>query len=338
MAMEENQLRGYPDPIRPGHTRIGWIGSGIMGAPMAARLLSAGYNLTIYVRTPSKAAPLLLLGATLATSPADAARSADVVFTVVSRTSDVRSVLLHPSSGALASLPTGGVLVDCTTCDPALAREVAGAARARGCWSVDAPVSGADVGAREGRLAIFAGGEEALVQWLAPLFDLLGRATWLGPAGSGQSAKLANQIVGAGSILGLSEAALFAERAGLGVAEFVEAVRGGAAGTAGSNILEIFGERVARRDFAPGGFAEYFVKDLGMALEDAAEKAGAGEQGTKSVAAALPGTALCRQLYLGMIANGDHKMGLHGLITVLERMNGKREGNQGAAINFDFIP
>lgn len=324
VIMEENQLRSYPHPIRPGHTRIGWIGSGIMGAPMAARLLSAGYHLTIYSRTPSKAAPLLLLGATLATSPADVALSADVVFTIVSRTSDVRSVLLHPSSGALASLPTDGVLVDCTTCDPALAREVAAAAHARGCWSVDAPVSGADVGAREGRLAIFAGGEEAVVRWLAPLFDLLGRATWLGPAGSGQSAKLANQIVGAGSILGLSEAALFTERAGLGVAEFVEAVRGGAAG---SNILEIFGERVAKRDFAPGGFAEYFVKDLGLALEDAAEKAGAGEQGTKSVASALPGTALCRQLYLGMIANSDHKMGLHGLITVLERMNGKREGS-----------
>ncbi|KAG6533062.1 probable 3-hydroxyisobutyrate dehydrogenase-like 2, mitochondrial [Zingiber officinale] len=322
--MEENQRRGYPDPIRPGHTRIGWIGPGIMGSPMAARLISAGYRLTVYARTPSKAAHLLRLGAALAPSPADAARSADVVFTIVSRTSDVRSVLLHPSSGALASLPTGGVLVDCTTCDPALAREVAAAARARGCWSVDAPVSGADVGAREGRLAIFAGGEEAVVRWLAPLFDLLGRATWLGPAGCGQSAKLANQVVGAGSLMGLSEAALFAERAGLGVAEFVEAVRGGAAGT---NIMEIFGERVAGRDFAPGGFAEYYVKDLEMALEEAGVKAGAGEQGRMSVAAALPGTALCRQLYSGMIANGDHKMGLHGLITVLERMNGKREGN-----------
>ncbi|WOL14516.1 hypothetical protein Cni_G23296 [Canna indica] len=309
---------GYPQPIRPGLTRVGWIGAGVMGAAMAARLSAAGYDVAVYARTPSKAEHLCRLGARLAPSPADAARSADVVFTIVSNPSDVREVVLHPASGALAAITPGGVLVDCTSSDPALAREIAASAGAKGCWAVDAPVSGGDVGARDGTLAILAGGDEGVVQWLLPLFETLGRATWMGPAGSGQSSKIANQIAIGGTLLGLSEATVFAERAGLDVSQFLHAVRGGAAG---SRAMEIFGERIVRRDFS-GGFAGYMVKDLGMGLRGG----GGGEDGGESEVGkgvVLPGAALCQQLYLAMVANGDRKMGGQGLVTVIERLSGK---------------
>ncbi|XP_020579899.1 probable 3-hydroxyisobutyrate dehydrogenase-like 2, mitochondrial [Phalaenopsis equestris] len=312
--MEETIIGGdgYPRPISPNRTRIGWIGTGVMGAAMAGRLLAAGYSLSVYARTPSQGAALAAAGAGLASSPADAAAGSNIVFTMVGHPSDVRSAVLHPITGALSALPTGGVLIDHTTSHPSLAREIAAAALARGCWSIDAPVSGGDVGARDGKLAIFAGGEDAIIQWLTPLWDILGKATAMGGPGSGQSSKIANQITVGGSLLGLSEALVFARAAGLDAGEFLAAVRGGAAGSA---AMEIWGDRVIEGDFRPGGFVEYMVKDLGMGLEDG------GEEGSSP--AVVPGAALCRQLYQAMVANGDGKMGTQGLITVIERINGK---------------
>lgn len=285
-----------------------------MGAAMAGRIQSAGYALTVYARTPSKAADLARLGAQVVSSPADAARSSDVVFTMVGHPSDVRSVVLDPSSGILSTLPPGGVLVDTTSSDPALAREIAAAAWSKKCWAVDAPVSGGDVGARDGKLAILAGGDEKVIEWLSPLFEIMGKATRMGEAGSGQSSKIANQIAVGGSLLGLSEALVFAEKAGLEKRVFLEAVRGGAAG---SGVMEIFGERMVDRDFRPGGFVEYLVKDLGMAL-------GGGEAEEQVERVVLPGAALCQQLLLGMVASGDGKMGMQGLVTAIERINGKK--------------
>lgn len=310
-----------PSRIRPGSTRVGWIGTGVMGAAMAARIQSAGYQLTIYARNPSKPLTSSLLrspgGAHLAASPAALAASSDVVFTMVGHPSDVRSVLLHPATGVLSSLPPGAVIVDCTSSNPDLAREIASAAAARHCHAVDAPVSGGDVGARDGRLAILAGADdEAVIRRLLPLFEILGKVTYMGPSGSGQSAKIANQIAVTGSMLGISEAVLFAERAGLDASKFLAAIRRGAAG---SNAMEIYGDRIVGRDLGPGGFAEYLVKDLGMALStDAADNAG----GTAPSPSALPGTALFRQLYLAMVASGDGKLGSQGLISVLQRING----------------
>lgn len=300
--------------IQPGLTRVGWIGTGVMGAAMAARIQSAGYPLTIYARNPSKPLTLSLTqsgGANLASSPADLARSSDVVFTMLGHPSDVRSVLLDPTTGVFSALHSGAAVVDATSSHPDLAREIASAAASRNCYAVDAPVSGGDVGARDGKLAIFAGGDEAVVRRLSPLLQILGNATYMGPPGSGQSAKIANQIALTGSMLGLSEALLFAERTGLDAEAFFDAIRGGAAG---SNVMELFGKRMIRRDFRPGGFAEYLVKDLGMALSFTNDV---------STAAALPGTALFQQLYLAMVANGDGKLGSHGLISVLKRINSK---------------
>ncbi|CAL2236359.1 unnamed protein product [Prunus armeniaca] len=303
----------YPNPISPSQTRIGWIGIGVMGAAMASRLLSAGYSLTIYARTPSKAHPLQSQGAQLADSPFQLAQLSDVVFTMVGHPPDVRSNILDPETGLLWGLRPNSVSVDMTSSHPALAREIFNAARAKDCWTVDAPVSGGDIGAREGKLAILAGGDASVVEWLAPVFDVLGKVTYVGPAGSGQNCKIANQIVGGANLVGLSEGLVFAERAGLDVRQFMEAVRGGAGG---SMVMELFGERIIGRDFRPGGFAEYLVKDLGMGVDIVEEN----EEGRVAV---LPGAALCKQLFSGMVANGDGKLGGQGLITVIERLNGK---------------
>ncbi|KAK2966654.1 hypothetical protein RJ640_002352 [Escallonia rubra] len=302
----------YPTPICPAQTRVGWIGIGVMGSAMAARLLSAGYALTVYARTPSKSLPLQTLGARLAGSPADVARTSDVVFTMLGHPSDVRQIVMESPASVLSGLNPNSVVVDHTSSHPALAKQIFAAAREKDCWAVDAPVSGGDIGARDGKLAILAGGDGGVVEWLAPLFDLMGRATYLGGAGSGQSCKIANQITVGANLVGLSEGLVFAERAGLDVGQFMEAVRSGAAG---SMVMELFGERMIGRDFKPGGFAEYMVKDLGMGVDVVEEE---GEE-----VVALPGAALCKQLFSGMVANGDGKLGTQGLITVIERMNGK---------------
>uniref|UniRef100_A0A7N0ZVQ9 Uncharacterized protein n=1 Tax=Kalanchoe fedtschenkoi TaxID=63787 RepID=A0A7N0ZVQ9_KALFE len=304
---------GYPNPITPASTRIGWIGIGVMGSAMAARLLSAGYSLTVYARTPSRALALQTLGARLADSTFELARVCDVVFTMVSHPSDVRQVVLGEGEGAgvLSGIGRGGVTVDHTSSHPRLAAEIFEAARLKGCWSVDAPVSGADVGAANGKLAILAGGDEDVVRWLLPLFDLMGRATYMGKAGCGQSCKVANQIAVAGNLLGLCEGLMFAKKAGgLDLPQWVESVKDGAAG---SMVMELFGGRMLGRDFESGGLAEYIVKDLGMAAENGEDEEGA---------VVLPGAALSKQLFHGMVANGDGKLGLHGLVSVLERLNG----------------
>ncbi|GER26737.1 6-phosphogluconate dehydrogenase family protein [Striga asiatica] len=299
----------YPASIHPTRTRIGWIGIGVMGGAMAARLISAGYSLSIYARSPSKAASLLSLGASLAASPADLAASSDVVFTMIGHPSDVQTLVLDT---LLPSLDPGTVIVDHTSSHPALARRIYRSALERRCYSVDAPVSGGDVGARDGRLAIFAGGDAEVVQWLKPLFDILGKVNYMGGAGKGHSCKIANQIGVGVNLLGLSEGLVFAGKSGLDKEKFLEAVGGGAAG---SMAMELFGKRMVERDFRPGGFAEYIVKDLGMATDVAEEE---GQVGT----VVLPGASLAKQLFSGMVANGDGKLGAQGLVTVVERING----------------
>lgn len=303
----------YPIPISPGQTRIGWIGIGVMGGAMASRLLSAGYSVTVFARDPSKSYPLRSQGAIVADSLLSLAASCDVVFTMLGHPPDVRQIVLEK---LLSALSPGCVAVDCTSSSPALAREISSAARARGCWSVDAPVSGGDAGAREGRLAVLAGGDEGVVTWLAPVFGVLGQASRVGGPGCGQSCKIANQIAVGGSLLGLSEGLAFAGRVGLDRKRFLGAVRGGAAGSA---VMELFGERMVDRDFGPGGFAEYMVKDLGMGVGFV----GGGEGDERVVV--LPGAAICKQLFSAMVANGDGKLGTHGLITVIDRLNGISE-------------
>ncbi|XP_058731579.1 probable 3-hydroxyisobutyrate dehydrogenase-like 3, mitochondrial [Vicia villosa] len=304
----------YPNPISPSHTRIGWIGIGVMGGAMASRLISAGYTLTFYARNPTHPNSLSLQsqGAKLADSPSHLATSSDVVFTMLGHPSDVKSILLD-QNGVVSSLNPNTVTVDSTSSHPDLAREISLAARAKNAWSIDAPVSGGDIGARDGKLAIFAAGEASVVEWLQPLFKIMGKATYVGPSGSGQSCKIANQITIASNLIGISEGLVFAKRTGLDLEQFVNAIRGG---SAGSKALELFGERMIKKDFRPGGHAEYQVKDLGMGVNFVE----GGDDDSKPVV--LPGASLAKQIFIGMVANGDGKLGGQGVISVIDRING----------------
>lgn len=295
------------ESISPSNTRVGWIGTGVMGRSMCAHLIRAGYTLTLFNRTVSKAQPLLDMGAKLVDSPASVAAQSDVVFSIVGYPSDVRSVLLDPTSGALSGLRSGGVLVDMTTSEPSLAVEIAGAASSKGCHSIDAPVSGGDRGARTGTLAIFAGGEESVVNRLNPLFSLLGKVNYMGVSGKGQFAKLANQITIASTMVGVIEGMVYAYKAGLDVSIYLDAISKGAAG---SKSLDLYGHRILKRDFEAGFYVNHFVKDLGICLKEC-----------QNMGIALPGLALAQQLYVSLKAHGGGNLGTQSLILVLEKLN-----------------
>lgn len=291
--------------LNPSQTRVGWIGIGVMGGAMASRVLSVGYPLTVFARSPEKACFLEIQGAKIVSSVAKVASLSDVVFTMVGHPSDVRSIILD-TDGVISNLGENGIVVDHTSSHPDLAKEISEVARLKGCWAIDAPVSGGDIGARDGKLAIFAGGDHNVVKWLTPLFEIMGKVTYVGESGCGQSCKIANQIMVSANLVGLGEALVFANKAGLDLKKFVESVKDGAGGTM---VMELFGERMVERDFRAGAFVEYMVKDLGMSLE-----------GEKNVV--LPGASLSKQLFLSMVANGDAKMGIQGIVTAIERMNG----------------
>ena len=201
--------------IVPGKTRIGWIGTGVMGSSMAAHLLNKGYAATVFNRTRDKAKPLLDRGAQWGDSPKAVAQKSDIIFSIVGFPHDVREVILG-SDGALNGASAGSVLVDMTTSDPSLAREIYQAAQARQVASVDAPVSGGDVGAREARLSIMVGGDKEVVERIRPLFEVMGKTiVYQGPAGAGQHTKMVNQILIATAMIGICEALLYGHKAGL---------------------------------------------------------------------------------------------------------------------------
>ncbi|XP_013593513.1 PREDICTED: probable 3-hydroxyisobutyrate dehydrogenase-like 2, mitochondrial [Brassica oleracea var. oleracea] len=299
----------YPKLITPSTTRIGWIGIGIMGSAMVSHTLAAGYSVTVYARDLRKSKDLQTKGARTANTPRGLAEMSDVVFTIVGNANDVRSLLLGPD-GVLPGLKPGGVTVDMTSSQPELAREIHAEARRRYCWAVDAPVSGGDAGAREGTLAIFAGGDSEIVELLCPVMKNMGTVKYMGGAGSGQSCKIGNQICAGSNLVGLAEGMVFAEKAGLDPKKWLDAVKDGAAGSA---VMRLFGEMMAERDYKATAFAEYIVKDLGMAADE--------EEGVGDVAA-MPGTALSKQLFSGMVANGDGKLGIQGVVSVIRRLNG----------------
>uniref|UniRef100_A0A5B6Z1T8 Putative 6-phosphogluconate dehydrogenase, C-terminal-like protein n=1 Tax=Davidia involucrata TaxID=16924 RepID=A0A5B6Z1T8_DAVIN len=287
--------------------RLGWIGTGVMGRSMCSHLIKAGYTLTIFTRTQSKAQPLLDVGGHWAPSPLAVASQSDVVFSIVGYPSDVRHVHLDPSSGALAGLRPGGVLVDMTTSDPSLAVELSSAAASKSCSAIDAPVSGGDRGARNATLSIFAGGEEPTIRRLTPIFNLLGKVNYMGGPGKGQFAKLANQITIATTMLGLVEGLIYAHKAGLDLSLYLDAISTGAAG---SKSLDLYGNRILKRDFEAGFFVNHFVKDLGICLREC-----------QNMGLALPGLALAQQLYLSLKAHGEGDLGTQALILALERLN-----------------
>ncbi|HSG71094.1 MAG TPA: NAD(P)-dependent oxidoreductase, partial [Planctomycetaceae bacterium] len=210
--------------IVPGKTKIGWIGTGVMGQSMVGHLMDAGFEAVIYSRTKSKAEALIAKGAGWADSPKAVAESADVIFSIVGFPADVREVMLG-ENGALAGCKSGNILVDMTTSEPSLAVEIYEAARAKGVASVDAPVSGGDVGAKNGTLSIMIGGDKEIVEALQPCWDAMGKTiVHQGDAGAGQHTKMVNQILIASNMIGVCEALLYAYKSGLDLPTVMQSV------------------------------------------------------------------------------------------------------------------
>ncbi|MEW6719196.1 MAG: NAD(P)-dependent oxidoreductase [Thermodesulfobacteriota bacterium] len=296
----------------PDTTRVGWIGAGVMGLSMCGHLLAKGYAVTVYSRTMEKALPLIDKGASRAESPAAVAEASDALFTMVGSPADVREVYLGPK-GVLAGARPGTIAADMSTTEPSLAREIHAAAKALGVHTVDAPVSGGDVGAREARLSIMVGGDPEPVAALGPLFEAMGKTiVHQGGAGAGQHAKMCNQIVVAGTMIGVCESLIYAHRAGLDLETMLSSISGGAAGCW---TLSNLAPRVLKRDLEPGFSIDHFVKDMGIALDEA-----------KRMKLALPGLALVHQLYVALQAMGEGRRGTQALTLVLERMNNMKIG------------
>lgn len=294
--------------VAPGETKIGWIGTGVMGLSMCGHLIDKGFSATVYSRTKSKAQPLLDKGAAWADSPKAVAEASDVIFAIVGFPADVREVMLG-ADGALAGSKDGNILVDMTTSEPSLAIEIAEAAKAKGVYSVDAPVSGGDVGAKEARLSIMIGGEQEAVDALQPCWDAMGKTiVYQGGPGAGQHTKMVNQILIATNMIGVCEALLYGYKAGLDLETVMQSVSSGAAG---SWSLSNLGPRIINGNFDPGFFVEHFIKDMGIALEE-----------SKKLGLSMPGLALGHQLYVALKAQGHGRDGTHALALALASLSG----------------
>ena len=287
---------------------VGFIGLGIMGLPMAGHILKAGYPLTVYNRTRSKTRSLEAAGAAVAASPREVAENSRMIITMVSDSPDVEAVVAGPE-GVLEGIRPGSVVMDMSTISPQVERELDEQLRAKGCALVDAPVSGGDVGAQNATLAIMAGGDREAFDRAIPIFETMGKTiTYCGPVGSGQLTKLCNQILVAVTLMGVSEALVFAGKNGLDQGVMIEAVKGGAAG---SWQLSNLAPRVVNRDFAPGFMVDLIQKDLRLVMES-----GAAAQ------AALPASSLVNQLFRTSQARGEGLEGTQALVKVLEQLAG----------------
>jgi 3-hydroxyisobutyrate dehydrogenase len=294
--------------VTPGKTRIGWIGLGVMGASMCGHLMKKGFQATVHNRTRSKAAALIDQGAQWADTPRKVAENSDVVFSIVGYPHDVREVI-RGGQGVLAGARSGTILVDMTTSDPSLAAEIAQAAAAQGVYAVDAPVSGGDIGAREARLSIMIGGDQQAVEALQPCWETMGKTiVHQGGPGAGQHTKMVNQTLIASNMIGVCEALLYAHRAGLDLNTVMQSVSSGAAG---SWSLSNLGPRIIQNNFDPGFFVEHFIKDMGIALQEA-----------NRMGLALPGLALAKQLYVALQAQGHGRDGTHALQLALAALSG----------------
>jgi 3-hydroxyisobutyrate dehydrogenase len=289
-------------------TDIGWIGTGVMGASMAGHLQKAGHELSVFHRTREKAEALLANGAKWCNSPAEVAANSEIVFTIVGHPADVREVYLGENGILKAETPCS-IVVDMTTSQPSLAKMLYGESKKVGIESLDAPVSGGDVGARDANLAIMVGGKREVFEKVLPLFQLMGPTiSFMGGPGSGQHTKVCNQILVAGTMIGTCESLLYAAKQGLDKQQVIDIVGKGAAG---SWSISNLGPRIAKGNYDPGFFVEHFIKDMGIALDEAA-----------AIGLSLPGLALVQQLYLAVKAQGHGRSGTHALFLALQALNG----------------
>lgn len=280
--------------------QLGFIGLGVMGKSMAKHLLQAGHPVIVYTRTADKAQELLALGAEWAETPQAVAQQADIVFTIVGYPKDVEEVYLG-EQGLFAGSRAGQIFVDMTTSTPALAQRLFAEGAARDVHILDAPVSGGDLGAREGRLTTMVGGEPEIFERVRPYLDCFSAKVRLqGGAGAGQHTKMANQIMIAGTMVGMTELLVYAQAAGLDLPSVIDTV---GAGSAGNWSLMNYAPRILQEDYSPGFFAKHFLKDLEIALSEA-----------ERMALNLPGTALAAQLYRQLCEKVHENNGTQALI------------------------
>ena len=286
--------------------RLGWIGTGVMGKSMCKHLLKSGHSLSVFNRTKSKADELISLGATFAT-PQEIAKNSDAVFLMLGYPHDLESVIFNKEA-IINHLRKGSYLIDHTTSSPKLAERIYNECHSKGIHALDAPVSGGDIGAKEGKLAIMVGGDTAAFEKITPIFEKYGtNIKLMGTAGKGQHTKMVNQIAIVNNMMGVVEALMYGYKAGLDLEKVIQAIGTGGAASFSLNVL---GPRMLKRDFEPGFYVEHFLKDLEIALDEA-----------KRMNLCLPGLALIKQFYQSLSAIGGARMGTQALLLVLEKMN-----------------
>ncbi|AVV12344.1 NAD(P)-dependent oxidoreductase [Listeria monocytogenes] len=280
--------------------KIGFVGTGVMGSSMAGHLLEAGYEVLVYTRTKTKAEDLLEKGALWIKTPGELANKVDMLISMVGYPKDVEELYLG-ENGFLENLAVGTVAIDMTTSSPALAKKMAEFGREKGIGVLDAPVSGGDIGAKNGTLAIMVGGSEDVFLKVKPIFDILGSSVILqGDAGAGQHTKMVNQIAIASNMIGVTEAIIYAEAAGLNPSSVLDSISGGAAGSWSlANLIP----RVLKDDFSPGFFIKHFIKDMGIAISEA-----------KQMGLELPGLTLAEKMYQTLAEQGLSEEGTQALI------------------------
>ncbi|EIT4517445.1 NAD(P)-dependent oxidoreductase [Listeria monocytogenes] len=280
--------------------KIGFVGTGVMGSSMAGHLLEAGYEVLVYTRTKTKAEDLLEKGALWIKTPGELANKVDILISMVGYPKDVEELYLG-ENGFLENLAVGTVAIDMTTSSPALAKKMAEFGREKGIGVLDAPVSGGDIGAKNGTLAIMVGGSEDVFLKVKPIFDILGSSVILqGDAGAGQHTKMVNQIAIASNMIGVTEAIIYAEAAGFNPSSVLDSISGGAAGSWSlANLIP----RVLKDDFSPGFFIKHFIKDMGIAISEA-----------KQMGLELPGLTLAEKMYQTLAEQGLSEEGTQALI------------------------
>ncbi|NHW33942.1 NAD(P)-dependent oxidoreductase [Paenibacillus aceris] len=292
--------------MNPAQTVVGLVGTGVMGKSMAGHFMQAGYQVHLYNRTKSKAQELIDQGAHWQESPGTLAQNCDVIITMVGFPSDVEEVYLG-ENGILHNAKPGSYVIDMTTSSPKLAQKIEDAARTRGLYALDAPVSGGDVGAKEARLSIMVGGSREVFETMLPLFQKIGtNIVYQGEAGAGQHTKMCNQIAIASNMMGVVEALVYAEKSGLDPTTVLKSIESGAAG---SWSLSNLAPRMIAGNFAPGFYVKHFIKDMKIALQSAEE-----------MNAKLPGLALAKSLYEQLAAGGDEDSGTHALYKLVSKL------------------
>jgi len=286
--------------------KIGWIGFGVMGKHMCGHVIRSGYPVNVWNRTKSKTDEAVQMGAKYL-PPEQVASSSDILFLMLGYPIDVENMVLS-SNGLLNYMRPGSIIVDHTTSSPNLAKLIYEKCKEKGIGSIDAPVSGGDIGAKNGKLVTMCGGDIETFEKAKPVMEKYSSLVKLmGKAGQGQHTKACNQICIANNMIGVVESLVYGYKAGLDLEEVIKTIEGGAAG---SFSLRVLGPRMLKRDFDPGFFVEHFVKDMEIALEEA-----------RRANLCLPGLSLAKQLYQALMAHGGAKMGTQALILALEKIN-----------------